>query len=306
MNDDYGKTNSERISEFIKKNLINGAIILICTIYVLKGLIEFDETGKSVSEIIADGTLSFIVGFTIKTLFSRKGLNEGLMATNFQRTMSSYSQAIIGISSYIDELDNFCKYKNENKYKEKLINYLVKYGFKYNLYINGYYDNPDNTKTLDKARTKALANAKKIRIFKLTPELITNTYDDASTEEKILGIKTSKYTAKNTSTAILVGIPTAILFGYYALKKGDALLSNMIWCALQVSLYVVMGVIQYMQAYDFTNNALRGKIKRILALIDEFNNLRVKYPKIFDNKIIVDDKVEDKEEKINELCIEEA
>jgi hypothetical protein len=79
------------------------------------------------------------------------------------------------------------------------------------------------------------------------------------------------------------------LFGYYGVKEGQFNLYNIIWCAMQIAIYLVLGVIEQMNAYEFVSETLRGKIKRIMSIIDDFTNIRTKQPNLLKEEVMKDE-----------------
>ena len=91
MKDETFKTKTDKIGDFIKDNIINFVLILVCVVYIFKGVIEIVETGKTISEIIADGFIMFLVSFGIKIILRKKGLNNGYNSPLFIISVSDAS-----------------------------------------------------------------------------------------------------------------------------------------------------------------------------------------------------------------------
>ena len=67
-----------KVQQWFKENVSIIAIVIISVVYVLYGLIHITETGKTIGEIVADGAVSFLMGFLIKMLLNSQGISNGV------------------------------------------------------------------------------------------------------------------------------------------------------------------------------------------------------------------------------------
>ena len=59
----------QRAVGWVKRNLVYVAVFLLSIVYILGGLLKIIETGKSIENIILDGSLALVVGWVITALF---------------------------------------------------------------------------------------------------------------------------------------------------------------------------------------------------------------------------------------------
>jgi magnesium-transporting ATPase (P-type) len=287
---DIKKTKTEAFSEFIKSNLVNIAIVLICFAYVLRGLITIGATGKTWYEIVADGLLAFMVSVSIKVLMRKKGLNNGFMSDKFIATTNLYGKEIQDkVDGNTDQLEKYCEIKNEYRLKYEQRNFLLRNGLDYETFEKGEYDSRFEREPNRKIRRKKVNLLKKcrnLRVYKYTPVLITNAYSNQETEEKLLKQSRKQYESSKAVYNIFIGFIIMFLFGYYGIKSGniEELWKNIIWCTLQVALFLAFGVIEMLNAFDFVTETLRGKINRVISIIDDFNTMRMNHPEYFVRK----------------------
>lgn len=270
-------TKSEKIANFFKDNWVNFAIVLIVFVYIARGIAEITKTDASIDEIIADGCMSFITSITIKILFRKKAILVGFENPNFKSTCNAYGQQLTDIVSSIDKLDEFCDFENEERRKRDQTTFLIKYGVKYQDFLDGKYDSVPSRKEIDKYHYKILKSkykgcqkAKKIHSFRYSSKLITNAYDTTNSEKELLTANIKKYTSKQTLLNILLGGVCGILFGYYTLKTGEIDKANVIWCSLQMAIYLAFGLIEYFNTIEYITKTIREKIKRVMSIIDKF------------------------------------
>ena len=287
MEEQMKKTKTEIFSQFIKDNLVNMVIVLICLVYILRGLITIGETGKTWWEILADGLLAFFVSISIKILMRKKGLNNGFNSDKFIATTNLYGKQIVEkVDGHTEDLEKYCLFKNDERLRIEQRNFLLRNGLDYEMFEKGEYDSRFESIPNRKIRRKKVNLLKKcrnIRVFKYTSVLITNAYCNAESESKLLSQSSQRYERSNAIGNILIGLLIMFLFGYYGIKSGNVeeLWKNVIWCAIQVTLYLVLGVIAMLNAFDFVTETLRGKINRVISIIDDFSSMRVNHPEIF-------------------------
>lgn len=275
MNED--KNLSRRITVFVKNNMNTIILILICVSYVLYGMLTVEETGKTIQEIIGSGALSALAGFLIKTSRAKSGIIDGMNSQMFIIKTNAYGKKKEEITPFIDEIPQFCDYKNEARLKQKQSEYLAKYAMKYELFVSGYYDK-------DPKKQEILKKIRSIKVYQYTPITFTNAYDNTTKEDELLSANVKKYNRSNNTIKVLATVVCGILFGYYTFSYSFDW-AHIIWALFQVAVYLIMGQIDYNNSYYFVTQTLRGKIERVITILDEFINLRREYPGIFTLKI---------------------
>lgn len=266
---------SQKLTAFAKRNINSLIIIAVAIAYILYGLIRIEETGKSVMEIVGESFLSAVVGFTIKQFRMRTGTNDGLISPLFVAKTNAYGQKKMEISPFIDELPNFCKYKNSTRLKARQSEVLINYGMNYQKFINGDYSN-----TNDKFTKKVLKKVRNIKMLKYTPLLLTNAYGNTSFEDEALNVSIEKFERTKVISRVILTLACGILFGYFVPSRNFSI-ASVLWSSLQIAIYLVMGQLEYNNAYYFVTQTLRGKIERVICILDEFTTLRTKHEGMF-------------------------
>lgn len=290
MEEQIKKTKTEVFSQFIKDNLVNMVIVLICLVYILRGLITIGETGKTWYEILADGLLAFFVSISIKILMRKKGLNNGFNSDKFIATTNEYGKQIVDkIDGHTEELEKYCLLKNDERLRIEQRNFLLRNGLDYETFEKGEYDDRfenEPNKKVRKKKLNLLRKCRNLKVYKYTSVLITNAYCNAESESKLLSQSSQRYEKSNAISNILIGLIIMFLFGYYGVKSGNVqeLWKNVIWCSIQITLYLVLGVIAMLNAFDFVTETLRGKINRVISIIDDFSTMRINHPEYFNKE----------------------
>lgn len=275
-------TFSQKITAFAKRNINTLIIVLISVAYIFYGMITIEESGQTVAEIVGGSVLSTIVGFAIKQFRMRTGTNDGLSAPIFVAKTNAYGKKKEEIAPFIDELGNFCAFKNRKRLRQKQEEYLINYSMSYDKFIKGEYNN-----STDPLVQKVLKKVRSMKVFAYTPLLLTNAYGNSNFEEETLNVSIAKYERTKALTRLIITVLCGVLFGYFVPRQ-DFSVSSLIWSALQVALYLVLGQIEYNNAYYFVTQTLRGKIERVICILDEFTVLRSEHEGIF--KVEVDEK----------------
>ena len=271
--DDY-TTPSDRFVGWLKSNLDNFALALICVVYVLRGVLTIETSDKTVLEILADGAVSLLGAFLIKMVLDKKGILKGLISPKFVATTNVYGIKKTEISGFVEELDPFCNKKNEENLKQARKEFLLNYSMNYDLYAKGHYDNDETKKDIIK-------ECRKIKVFKYTPTLLTNAYDNSKNEQELLTATIEKYEKQQRLGDVALGIAIFLLFSYFVPGKNAIDAANTLWYALQVALFLAFGMVKYMNSFYFVSEKLRGKINRVIDILDEFINIREKNVGIF-------------------------
>lgn len=307
--------NWQKMNTFFKKNLSNFVVAIICLVYIFFGLVQIGINKNDWWNIAAYFGVAFMVGFTIKAVWSESGIQDGLNSQPFIEKISFYGEKKASISKFSEELDPFCEYENKTRLKQAREDYLFKFNLKYDKYIKGAYNKQidelyeKSQKRHDRNWQKAhnlekiLKNVEKINVYQYTFLLITNAYDSESAkgdnEKKTLSASLPKFRITSKTRGIFTHLLNAILFAAFTLTMGTLNWASLIWYCFQVAVFLINGQIAYSQGYNYVVQNMRAKVERVINIIDEFINIRDKNPGIFEEKIKINLR-EEEENKENE------
>lgn len=274
---------NEKVKVFFKQNIGYFVVGLVSLIYIATAFITIGKTGKTVAEIIADGTIVLALGFFINRVFDLQGMMNGDREEKVQATYILHGETVVKISPYIDRLDAWCKIKNEENLKVQRTRILATEGMKYDDYFDESGAAKDFTineerlknKTLRKdelKRIKCFRKALRLRLTPMTAGSLTSEGGKAQ-DPYFFGRTKKQYETQTGVKDIIFKVLIACIFGYYGVELiRDFSYANLIWKALQVGIFLVMGVIKMYASYMFVVDEYRGRIIKKIDNLQMFEN----------------------------------
>ena len=260
-------TTQQKVMAFLKKNVYDLAIVLICIVYMIKSVAEIQKSGNTIVEIIGNGLVTLLFSMSLARLFEAKGLIAGEESKAYQKALTEYEKAKRTAGQRITEMDEWCaewsKQNHENVIKTK----LYPYGLSYEKFTKNEYDiskyTEEQQKELDKIRLL------KTRIL-TTDQLMSGDLDDS---QEIDYKKTTKkaYIKRSTKGDLISKSIVAITFGYFTLSALSGWSwSGIVWAAFQTVLILALSVMKYFNAYNFINDDMRSKIMDKTSKLRQF------------------------------------
>lgn len=271
MNNDYAtETGMDKTILFFRKHIYNILLVLIAVLFLFKDIIKIEESGKTVTEIIASGFMSFAIGTAFNLIFSKKGIIAGKATPTYIETMVRYNQEVEKTDDYIEKLDDFCEAKNAQRIKMAQIKILRTERIKYDDFVAKSMEEVCSTKQ----QVKCWMKAQRVRIQYLTADnLLSETDDRYEKGKKELTI--SEYERKQNTTDMISKLLFALIFGYFGVTfVGNY--ENIIWGAIQIGLWLLMAIGKYIQNYSYITDVYKSKIHRKINLLIEFNTVMKK------------------------------
>lgn len=267
-----------KVQQWLKENISIIAIVVISLVYVLYGLITIEESGKSIGQIIADGAISFMMGFLIKSLLNSQGLTNGEKSEIFIETRKQYTTLIDDISDIQHYLGNFCDYQNEETLRKAQTSILRSELLKYDDFIN----NKIEYEKLNKHQKKAFDKARKIKINNISESILLSDCRNFIETGKDININKQSYLKKSNSATLIVMLATAVIFGYFSVDRNEGFnVAGAIWSLIQVAYYLGIGAFQYFQGYTFMTDTYKTALLRKKSYIEKFKNMYNENPDRF-------------------------
>lgn len=272
---------SERTRDFIKNNAGYIAVAAVCAVYMATAFVTIGETGKTLGAIIAEGAVSFFLGTFITRLLDIQGLMLGEQDPKLIATHNEHSKIVVKISPNIDKLDEWCENMNAEALKISRVRILASAGMKYTEYFNETGEPKEFTfkkcKSLSERvkellRYIAYKKALKPRLTPLSSSALTS--EGGRVEDiNYLGMTKSEYETRTGVRDILSKLALAGIFGYY----GVDMLTNfsaatLIWRALQVGIFLIMGTIKLYRSYRFIIDDYRNRLIKKTDHLQKFDN----------------------------------
>lgn len=277
MDDDLSPTLADKTTKFFRDNMVNLILVLVCIVYIFRGIATIEYSGKTIFQIIADTFITFIVGIAIKSLMGKNGIIDGRKSDKFMRTSKLYGQQLDSITPNIEHLDAYCDYKNWLVLRRKQTTILRKAGLSYRLFSLGEYDNNP-----DPNIQSVIKKAREVDTFQITSTMILNVVDSSEEETRVLSLDIKNYEKTKLRNNILIGVSTSLLFGLCTLERGIFDIAGILWTTIQVAIFLMLGALEYLNCFEFISENFRGKIIVVIGYIDEFKNLITKRPELFD------------------------
>ena len=279
---------AEKVKQFLKDNICYIVVVLVSLIYVASGLVRIGETGKTISEIIADGVVSLLLGFFLDVLFDLQGLSEGERDKDVQEVYKEHGKVVVDINPYIDKLDDWCEKKNINNLKLQRLKILSMAGMKYDDAfdekgvakpfvfedLSKYKDKRQlkKAKREEKRRYKCYLKAVNLKIKELSAGVLTSEGNNSS-DLNDLGRTKQDYERRSSTKSFVSKVGTGIIFGYFGIE----LLMNpswemLIWRAFQLAIFLIMGLIRLYSSRMFMTDEFKGRMIKKTNHLKMFKN----------------------------------
>lgn len=247
-----------RINNFVKKNMTDIAIALVCIVRIVYGLTEIEKTGKSVAEIIADSAITFIFSMILCRLFEGKGLTEGENSKAYQDALKDYNTAKDSAKTHISKLDEWSKKYTKKRYIEKMSSKLLPLGITYEQYLKHDFDESKFTDS----QKKRYAKLKNVKVQPITTEILMSGESESDQDEINYKKATKKaYLKRSTRSGASSKMVLSIIFGYFTLPplvQWDW--SGAIWALLHTAITLGLSIVAYSNAYGFMTEVVRPKL----------------------------------------------
>lgn len=260
-------TTQQKVMAFLKKNVYDLAIVLICVVYMIKSVAEIQKSGNTVIEIIGNGLVTLLFSMSLARLFEAKGLIAGEESTAYKKALTEYEKAKRTAGQRITEMDEWCAEWSKKNHESVIKTKLYPYGLSYEQFTKNEYAADKYTEEQQKALEKL--RLLKTRIL-TTDQLMSGDLDDS---QEIDYKKTTKkaYIQRSTKGDLLSKSIVAITFGYFTLSALSGWSwSGIVWAAFQTVLILALSVMKYFNAYNFINDDMRSKLMDKTSKIRQF------------------------------------
>jgi len=276
--------------DWFSNNIFYIMLFFVTGIWILRGLLTLEESGKTIQQIITDSALFLIFSIVISELFNFQGILNGLKTKIIVFAKQKHEEFVAKVEKYGNEVELFCERKNSENKKSVRSRILIGEGLSYKDYFNedgsaiadktfNYFDVPKidkkiiwfgKEKTIQvknkekirkiKAQKRAYYKALRIKLTQLTAnELIS---EKSKQNDKFnFGERLEQFLAKSSTKGLFSQVITALIFGYY----GIGLVQNfslyaLIWAIFQTMMFLIFGFWRYFKAYLYTQNGYAERI----------------------------------------------
>lgn len=302
--------NKKKFGDILKDEIQKIIIIVVSIIYILQGVFSLETKETSILDILGNIGLSIVIGITISNCLRGMGIKDGRNDDSFVASMKAYGLAKEKATKYFDKLSSWCHFKNEQELEFKKKDIIQEAGLSWKGFKSGYYDTHQDKLTED--QKKALEEAKKCRVAKLESEELLSDFpkSDKSVEKKF-GETQNDFKRRDTVMDVATRLFTGIISGLYVLQPilSAETLANILWHAVQITIWVTFGVIKYYNAKSFMLDEYRqSHIILKTEYLNEFIVTMENNPDVIKTYLNEDDDIDgyieklikEKETKLNE------
>ena len=274
---------NEKVKDFFKQSVGYIVVAFVCIIYILTALVRIEETGKTISQIIADGVVAFLLGVFIARMFDLQGMMNGNKTKKMEAARNAHAEIINKVVDYVDKLDEWCEEENAKNYKVQRTKMLARVGLKYDDCFdeNGVAKDwiPDqarlDNKLTRKSEKRKISGYHKAVNLKLTSLSAGDLMSEGGKQHDqfFFGRTKAEYEKSSSIKDVISKSGTALIFGYYGVTLiQDFDYANLIWMGLQVAIFLITGVIKMYQSYNFIVDEYRGRIIKKIDNLQKFYN----------------------------------
>lgn len=255
--EDEGVRLSDKLSAFLKSNIYDIAIFLVCAARIIFGLAEIVKTGNTISGIIGDSAVTLVFAIVVSRLLEGKGFIAGENTDTYKRALEEYREIKVRAGKYIVHLDKWCEEYSKKEYKAKVTTMLLPIGLTYEQFIANEYD---ESKFTDQQK-KLLLKVKTAKVPHYTTQGLMS--GDLELDRNIDYEKTTKsnYIKKSTKSDLATKALLAIIFGYFTLPPIMSWnWSGALWALIHTIITLGLSIMKYFSAYNFINDEMRAKL----------------------------------------------
>jgi hypothetical protein len=276
---------SEHVIGVIRANFGWLGVSFIAFSYLLFSLVDIQEKDATILMIILGTATSLLVGFSINRMLDIQGINVGLTNPQFMEVDKIYYDTVRGLGDARSNARPFCQLKNTEALKEVRTTILTYAGLEYDKVFNeeGIYNGhlpsvePNDSKDViqdKKNQIKHIRWAVRHRITQITPVMLLA--DDTKTlDPNYLGKKISEYTYNSIRLDLIVKLLPAFIFGRLTVGLINGFSVHLfIWHLVEISLYVLMGLIKYYTSYNFITTNYRQRLINKINYLEELKSFK--------------------------------
>lgn len=263
------------IKVFLSEHLIDIAIVFVCIVYMFAELINIRATGKTISEILWDGGRAMLLSYGLSQAFGLKGIKRAEKHEKVIQTDTLLGEKIEAAEPHIAVMDEWCEKKTLATLERQRRSILAKVGIRYDDVFDEYGNSKEYTiresiKKIRKRKEKALHKALCVQITNLTTSWLMSA-DDNEEDPYNHNQTKGKYLARKAVTDLGSKVIILLAVGLFTVDAfKEVNYAKILWGAMQVAIYLLLGIISELKSFDFVMDELRGqKIKRI-NLLNEF------------------------------------
>lgn len=245
-------------------------VVIVALAYVFYQMITLDINEINPLVLLAEGLMGIICGVVIKQALGENGFSMGYNSKTWNEEEEKYNNACNTANPYMDLVDNFYQYEEIDKKKNFRRQHLQEVRLKYDNWFdkNGNYIGSDEMfDKLDRKQKRIVKKCINVRIYPLNLFSQYTISTEQDTKKEITDQKQRMNSVlKNTISATLI----AVIGVYFIPQITGWNWANFISATMQVSMWVLFGILQLYTNYNFIVQDKVAILRRKKELIKRF------------------------------------
>lgn len=262
----------ENSVKYIKSIAMDLVVVLVSFAYVFYKMITLETNQINPFILIAESIMGIICGVVIKQALGENGFSKGYNSSTWQEEIDLYNNACNTANPYMERVDNFYLCEEIEKKRTYRRQHLQAKRMKYDNWFDfdgNYIGNELDYNKLTRRQKKCLEKCIKVKIYipNLFSEYGTAT-DEYTKKEKTDKTQKMSNLGRNTISAIIV----AVIGVYFVPMINSWSWASFISATMQVSLWVIFGVLQLYTNYDFVVHTKVASLRNKKEMIKRFTS----------------------------------
>lgn len=255
---------------YIKSFAMDIIVVLVALSYVFYQMITLQFNNVNPLVLLAESAMGIICGVVIKQALGENGFSRGYNSEHWKEEEDKYNSACNIANPYIDRVDNFylCEEieKKKNYRRQRLQAVRLKYEDWFDLEGN-YCGDEHKYSMLTKRQRREVKKCIKVKIYVLNLFSEYATASEQDTKKELTDkIQRNRNLTKNTISATAI----AIIGVYFIPFINEWNWGNLISSTMQVSMWILFGVLQLYSNYNFIVNEKTSILRKKKELIKRF------------------------------------
>jgi len=255
---------------YIKTIAMDVIVVLVALAYIFYQMITLTPTNLNPLILIAQAIMGIICGVVIKQALGENGFAKGYTSKHWNEEEQKYNDACNTAVPYMDYAENFYMYEEISKRKNYRRQHLQEARLKYSMWFDkdgNYIGTKEMEKKLEARQRRVLYKCIRVKIYPLNLfSQYTISTDQDTKREPTDKLQRAKNTSKNTITATLI----AIIGVYFIPQITGWNWASFISATMQVAMWVLFGIIQLYQNYNFVVQDLVAVLRKKKETIQRF------------------------------------
>ena len=256
--------------KYLKSLAMDIVVVIVAIAYIFYQMITLEPTQLNPIILVAEALMGIICGVLIKQSLGENGFSKGYNSELWVKEEELYNNACNTAIEYMDRVDNFYlvieKEKKENYRRNHLQGVRLKYSEWFDKEGN-YIGTKDQFDKLTFWQKRMVKRCIRVHIFVLN---LFSEYETSSEQDTKKELTVKRQRGKNISKNALSATLIAIIGVYFIPVIDSWNWASLIASTMQVALWVLFGILQLYQNFNFIVVDKVAILRRKKELISRF------------------------------------